>query len=148
MKINGFGLDIIKRHEGLRLSPYLCPASVPTIGYGTIRYPDGTPVALTDPDITDERASALLDHEVRGTEYAISVMTSVPITENQFSALVSFAYNVGVGATRCSTLMRKLNRGDTIGAGKEFPRWKFGGGKVLPGLVRRRNEEQALFFRA
>lgn len=77
----------------------------------------------------------------------MSKYVKVKLTQNQFDALVSFVYNVGVGAFRTSTLLRKLNNGDYVGAAAEFKRWKFGGGKELPGLVRRRKAEEQLFLR-
>ena len=84
-------------------------------------------------------------HELARTEYDVSRLINVPLTENQFGALVSFTYNVGSGNLKASTLRQKLNRGDYAGAADEFPKWRRAGGKILRGLVRRRAAERALF---
>ena len=132
------GIALIKRFEGLRLKAYLCPASVPTIGYGHTKG-----VQINDPAITEEEADRLLAEDLKLYEKAVTEMVKVPINQNQFDALVSFAFNLGTGALRGSTLMKKLNAGQPCAA--EFDRWVFAAGKALPGLVRRRAAEKRLF---
>jgi len=138
--------------EGFRSKPYLCPAGVPTIGFGSTYYEDGTKVTLSDPPITKEHATALLMNELAHT-YAPGVRRQCPqlyadaLTSGNwrpFNAIVDFAYNLGVGALQTSTLRRKINEQDWEGAKEQLLRWVRGGGKVLPGLVRRRNAEAAL----
>lgn len=138
-------IELIRKWEGLRLSAYLDPVGIPTIGYGTIKYNDGTPVRLGD-TLTETEAEDLLiqhieDDILGGMDQAITA----PINENQYCALVSFTYNLGIGNFRSSTLLRKLNAGDYVGASLEFSRWNKAGGKILQGLVNRRADERALF---
>ena len=137
---------LIADSEGLRLTPYLCPAGVPTIGYGCTRYEDGTPVRMTDPAITVERAKSLMLHLLSGYISDVSRMVTVALTQGEFDALVDFAYNCGSQNLRTSTLLRKLNSGDRQGAADEFGKWTHGNGLVLPGLVRRRENEKELFL--
>ena len=138
-------IDLIKKWEGFRAKAYLDPIGIPTIGYGTIRWPDGPPVKLGD-TITEERASALLEkHIEKEILPKLNDALAFEINDNQYNALVSFAYNLGIGALVKSTLMRKLNQGNFEGASKEFDRWVYAGGTKLKGLVRRRSEERALF---
>ena len=138
------GIELIKKHEGVRLLPYLCPAGVPTIGYGNTFYPGGSRVTMQDPPLSRTRADELLREILLGVEIEIN---SVPVrlNQNQFDALVSFVYNIGVGAWRKSSARRHLlaRRFDAVPASMAL--WNKGGGKVLPGLTRRRAEEGALF---
>lgn len=140
-------LDLIREFEGFEPKPYLCPAGVPTIGYGSTRYEDGTRVRLTDPPITRERADAIMLATLN-KEYAPAVERYVQryLEQHQFDALVDFAYNAGAQNLRTSTLLRKVNAGDMVGAAGEFARWIFANGKMLPGLVRRRKAEADLFL--
>jgi lysozyme len=140
MELSRNGLELIQRHEGLRLKAYRCPADVPTIGYGST-----LGVQMGD-EITKAQAIELLMADIERFEDAVRRHVNVPLTQHQFDALVSFAFNVGVGAFQRSTLLRKLNAGDYRGAADELPRWSKGGGKVLAGLVRRREDERALFL--
>ena len=137
--------ELIKRWEGLRLRPYLCAAGVPTIGYGTTRYPDGRAVTLRDAPIPPTYATYLLERDV-ATVYAPAVARLCPgaDTDNRRAALISFAYNLGVNALAGSTLRRKVNAQDWEGAKRELMRWVKAGGRTLPGLVARRAEEAAL----
>lgn len=144
MELSARGLRMIQAHEGLSLEAYLCPAGVWTIGYGATRI-DGRPVR-SGMRITGLRAVELLAADAERFADAVRQLVDVPLNQNEFDALTSFAYNVGEGAFRDSTLRRKLNAGDRQGAADEFPRWVNGGGKRLPGLVRRREEERALFL--
>ncbi|NTU68912.1 MAG: lysozyme [Chlorobiaceae bacterium] len=145
MKISNQGLDLIKRFEGLRLKPYRCPANIPTIGYGSTRYEDGSKVKMTDQPITCERAEALLLGTLGSYEKAVNEMVAVPLEQHQFDALVSFAYNLGAAALKKSTLMKLLNDGDYSGAMGQFMRWTRAGGRVMAGLEARREAEQELF---
>lgn len=141
MKINHAGKKLIKDAEGLRLEAYLCPAQRWTLGYGHV----GADV-LPGLTITEAEAEVLLETDLVLFEKGVAAAVTVPLTRNQFSALVSFAYNLGLGRLIGSTLLRKLNAGDYDGAALEFLRWDKAGGKVLPGLTRRRAAEAALFM--
>jgi lysozyme len=145
MITNAAGLSLIRQAEGLRLRAYLCPAGVWTIGIGTTVYPDGRKVQRGD-KCTEQQADRYLAHDLQEFERAVAAMVTVPLTGNQFASLVSLAYNVGIGALRGSTLLRLLNAGDYAGAANQFPRWNRGGGRVLPGLVKRRAAERDLFL--
>ena len=141
------GLDLIKSFEGLFLKPYLDPIKIPTIGYGTIQYPDGKRVTMQDPEITEERALELLQHEVDKKAQAVDQMVKVQLNDNEFAALASFSYNVGSGALSTSTLLKLLNAGaDRSAVADQFLRWDKAGGKQLPGLTRRRQAERSLFL--
>lgn len=133
------GLDLIKSFEGLRLSAYKCPADVWTIGYGT------TVGVKPGQTITKERAEELLREDVKRFEQQVLRLVKVPLTQGQFDALTSFVYNLGAGNLSNSTLLRLLNAGDYKGAAAQFDRWTKAGGKELPGLVKRRAAERALF---
>jgi len=140
------GLAIIKKHEGLRLSSYLCPAGVPTIGYGNTRHPDGRKVILGEKLSSEKEATQLLLASLQSFEAAVN--RHLPnLNQCQFDALVSFTYNVGTGAFIKSTLLKKakVNPADPSIL-DEFQKWVRGGGKVLPGLVTRRREEANLYF--
>ncbi len=140
--INKAGLDLIKSFEGLELKGYLCPAGVPTIGYGHTG-----PGVRVGQVITEAQADDLLASDLRKFEDAVFKLVGDHATDNQFSALVSFAYNVGPGegGLKTSTLLRKHNEGNYAGAKAEFAKWRMGGGKVLTGLVRRRAAEASLY---
>jgi lysozyme len=140
--------ELCKKFEGFSAKPYLCPANVPTIGYGSTYYADGTKVSLDDPEITEERATALLIHELEET-FLPAVRKYCPEVaddENKSNALVSFTYNLGAGNLASSTLRKKVNACDWQGAADEFPKWRKAGGKVLRGLELRRAAERALFL--
>lgn len=146
MKISEKGLNLIKAFEGLRLKPYKDAVGIPTIGYGNTYYEDGRKVSLSDPAVTEERATELLKMVVKRYEDAINRYVQVPITQNQFDALVSFAYNVGNENVRKSTLMKLLNRKQYTEAADQLLRWNKAGGKTLKGLTRRRQAERVLFL--
>jgi lysozyme len=154
MKINQAGIDLIKRWEGLRLKAYTCPAGVWTIGYGHTG--DVEPGDV----ITAHQADVILE-EIDIPKHAddvfdLLVERGVNCNENQFAALVSFAFNLGVGRLAHSTLLEKFVAGDLVrydrrgevvgGAAAEFRKWKFAAGKVMPGLVARREAEMNLFL--
>lgn len=136
---------LCRRFEGCRLRPYLCPAGVPTIGYGSTRYLDGRAVQLTDPPITRAQAERLLLVTVRRT-YLPAVLTLCPgVTDaRRLAALIDFTYNLGSGSLRASTLRRKVNAGHWAAVPAELRKWVRGGGRVLPGLVARRDAEAVL----
>lgn len=140
MRTSRTGIELIKAHEGLRLDAYLCPAGVPTIGYGHTYN-----VKIGD-RITEEQAEKFLIDDLIVAETEVN-RYGLNINQNQFDALVSFVYNVGAGNFRGSTLLKRLkaNPNDPDIA-NQFKKWVYGGGKVLPGLVRRRNEEAKLYF--
>ncbi len=135
------GRNLIKSFEGCRLTSYQDVAGVWTVGYGH------TGNVRPGMSITQEQAESFLQSDLRKFERCINRYVTVPLTQNMFDALVSFTYNVGTGAFRQSTLLRKLNRGDTAGAAEEFGRWVHAGKKVFPGLIRRRQEEKELFLK-
>ena len=142
------GIAFIKKYEGFKSKPYLCPANVPTIGYGATYYPNGQKVKLADPAIDEKHASLLLEAMLNPYEKAVDSYCRDDINQNQFDALVSFAYNLGNSALKSSTLLKKVNvnpNDKTIR--NEFLKWRFAGGKRLPGLVNRRTEESNLYFK-
>lgn len=132
--------------EGMYLKPYLCPANVPTVGVGSTFYEDGRRVTLKDPPITRERAMQLLDHELQ--QCLPKVQRLCPGLSDwgpkSTGAILDFAFNCGVGALSGSTLRKRINADDVAGAKTELMRWVRGGGRVLPGLVKRRAAEAAL----
>lgn len=148
MKISNNGLNLIKEFEGLSLKPYLDAVNIPTIGFGSTYYEDGTKVTLKDKPITEERATQLLEFIANKTfSENINKVVKVPLSQNQFDALVSFAYNIGNKNFNWSTLLKKLNQSDYDGASLEFGRWNQAGGKILNGLVLRRQKEKELFLK-
>jgi len=147
MKLSPAGLDLICQFEGYhralpdgRCRAYRCPAGVLTIGWGCT---EGVREGMV---WTREEAQAALARELAKFEAGVIRLTTVPLNQNQFDALVSFTYNVGLGAFERSTLRRKLNAGDYRGAASAFKLWNKGGGRVLPGLVNRRAREATLFL--
>lgn len=141
------GLNLIKKYEGLSLKPYLCPAGLPTIGYGATYYPNGMKVKMSDKSISEYEASTMLSNMLAHYEKSVDSFTRDDINQNQFDALVSFAYNCGVGNLKSSTLLKKVNANpkDPL-IGNEFLKWNKGGGKVLKGLTNRRKEELNLYY--
>lgn len=138
-------VKLVKEFEGFYSKPYSCPAGVPTIGYGSIAYPDGTRVTLNDPPITEERAKAIMMIELRGCMTAVLRASPVLMQYPEaLGAMIDFTYNLGAGRYRASTLRRRIDAEDWDGARVEVMRWVRGGGKVLKGLVRRRAAEALL----
>ena len=137
--------NLVKKFEGFRSKPYLCPANVPTIGYGTTRYEDGRKVSLTDPAVTEIRATELLMHDLQKFANYVDSYCRDDIKQNQFDALVSFTFNLGPGTLQRSTLRRKINQGYLKEAPKEIKKYVYASGKKWPGLIKRRNNEAYLF---
>lgn len=138
--INQEGIDLIKAYEGFSEAVYLDSVGVPTIGFGHT----GSGVRLNR--VSREQAEALLRSDLRAAERSVLRLIHVPLTDDQYAALVSFAFNLGGGALQRSTLRAKLNRGEYEAAANEFPKWVFAGGKRLKGLARRREAERQLFL--
>lgn len=147
-KVSKDALELIKKFEGFCAQPYLCPANVPTIGYGATFYEDGKKVQVTDPAISEERATQLLQNVLKTFEKHVDTYTRDDVTQSQFDALVCFAYNIGVGALKSSTLLKKVNANPTDATIRdEFLKWNKAAGKVLKGLTRRREAEAQLYFK-
>lgn len=138
-----YAIDLIKKYESFSSKPYLCPARVPTIGYGCTVYPDGTKVTMKDKPITQTKAKALLlDYVINNIMPHIKDLS---LTENQQTAVISLIYNIGWGAFSKSKCYKAIKEKDWGTAYKEWT-WITGGGKVLKGLIKRREEERYLFF--
>jgi lysozyme len=147
MKISQNGLDLLKRFEGVRLKPYLCPAGIATISIGCTYYEDGTKVRMTDPEISQARATEIFLNVLKHYESSVDSFTRDDITQNQFDALVSFAYNVGTGALKKSTLLKKVNAdpNDKF-IESQFLIWNKVKGVEVKGLTLRRQAESKLYF--
>ena len=146
MKISPRGLELIKDFEGFSSTAYLDVVNIPTIGWGNTFYEDGTKVKLGD-QISKTDALKLLE-VVANRDFADKIFPSikVKVSQSQFDAMVSLAYNIGTGAFLKSTLLKKVNAGDFAGAGQEFLRWNKAGGKEVLGLTKRREREKQLFL--
>ena len=144
--INERGIEIIKGFEGFSSEPYLCPANVWTVGYGATLGSTGGPVGPDMGVISEAEAEALLVRDLEISEGWVYRLVKKALTDNQFSALTPFTFNVGCGALQRSTLRMKFNRGEYLGAADEFPKWRRAGGRILAGLVRRRATERELFL--
>ena len=147
MIVSKNGLDLIKEFESFKSKPYLCPSGIPTTGFGSTYYPDGKKVTMQDKEITEQKACEILEY-IANKDFGsfVNKVVKVALNQNQFDALVSFAYNVGNGSLQNSTLLKKLNSGDYQGASNEFEKWNKAGGKVLNGLTKRRTAEKELFL--
>ena len=150
MNVSDAGLKFIAAHEGSRNQPYNDPSGFATIGIGHLI--GRRPVTQADRDhwgtLTEQQVLDLFREDILKYSDPVAASVKVPLTQNQFDALVSFAFNVGVGGFKGSTLLKKLNAGDYEGAANEFAKWNKSAGRVLPGLTRRRSEEADLFRRA
>ena len=141
------GLNLIKKKEGFVSIPYKCQAGIPTIGYGSTYYEDGTKVTMSDPGITEEQATKLLSNTIKGFEKAVNTYVTSDINQNQFDALVSFTYNVGPDQFKKSTLLKYINKNpNDPNIALEFAKWVKVKGNVSKGLVKRRAEESNLYF--
>jgi len=140
MKTSNKGIELIKKHEGFRAKAYKCPADKWTIGYGHTLNVKSTDV------ITKEQGEYFLRQDVEYAEKEVN-KHNLNINQNQFDALVSFVFNLGVGNFARSTLLRRIKaHPNDITIRREFARWVYAGGKILPGLVKRRKEEADLYF--
>jgi lysozyme len=155
MKISDKCLEMIRHHEGVRYRPYKCPAKLWTVGVGHVLYPEQGKLpldrrgdyALMDKDnrqFSKEEVDGILRNDLARFERGVAQYCPVSLSQGQFDALVSFSFNVGLGTLQRSTLRQKILRGDA--AEDEFLRYTIGGGKVLKGLVNRRNDERALYL--
>lgn len=148
MKLNENGYNLICEFEGLKLKPYLCSAKIPTIGYGNTYYPNGKRVTLLDDTITKEYAFEIFKTIADKFAKRVDEMVKTELTQNQFNALVSFAYNVGTGAFATSTLLKKVNNNpNDVTIKNEFLKWVRANKKVIQGLVNRRNKEALIYFK-
>lgn len=139
MRISQKGIDLIKHYEGCKLKAYKCPADVWTIGYGhTANVHEGQ-------IINEEEAEALLALDLEKFERGVAQLVTIQLTQNQFDALTSFAFNLGLGALKASTLLKRVNAGSFESAKQEFLRWINAGGKPMKGLLTRRTAEAYLF---
>ncbi|WP_199152960.1 lysozyme [Chromobacterium sp. ASV23] len=141
MQTSSNGIQLIQQFEGLRLTAYQDSVGVWTIGYGHTG-----PDVRSGLSISNSQATQLLSQDLQRFEQGVSNLVKAAINQNQFDALISFSYNLGLGNLQSSTLLRLLNQGDYQGAAGQFPLWDKAGGKVLPGLQKRRLAEQALFL--
>ena len=154
MQLSNNGEAVIKNFEGLRLQAYRDSAGVWTIGYGSTRYHDGKMIKPGDKLANEEQAVALFKNTLGQYEDAVKSLVKVPLSQNQFDALCSFAYNEGTGALKESTLLRNLNKGDYQGAADQFLVWdkitdpQNGQKIVLDVLAKRRKQERQLFLTA
>lgn len=140
------GMKLLEQLEGLRLEAYLDSASIATIGFGSIKYPNGKKVKLGD-KITKDQAKEYKLHDLKEFESTVNTSVKVPLTQNQYDALVSLSYNIGSGAFKNSTLLKKLNSGDYKGAAEQFLVWNKVNSKKVQGLVNRREAERNLFIK-
>jgi len=140
MRTSPKGIDLIRKYEGLKLKAYQDSVGVWTIGYGHTG--DVSPTE----EITSDMAYTLLLKDVSKVDETIRNVVTYPLNQNQYDALASFTFNLGSGTLERSSLLSKLNAGDLDGASNEFPKWVHAGGKVLPGLVSRREDERSLFL--
>ena len=145
MSVSNKGVDLICEFEGKRLVAYDDGVGVWTIGFGTIKYPNGVRVKKGD-TCTLEQAKEYMRHDLIEFEHTVNSSVKVPLNQNQFDALVSLAYNIGSNAFKSSTLVKKLNTGDYQGAADQFNVWVNAGGKRMQGLVNRRDREKLLFL--
>jgi lysozyme len=154
MKLSNNGAKLIKGFEGLRLSAYRDIAGILTIGYGSTRYQNGKMIKPGDKLTNEQQASALFTDTLKQYEDAVNNYVEVPLTQNQFDALVSFTYNEDTGALKSSTLLKKLNQKDNIGAACELLRWtkitepQTGAKRESHTLKQRREAERQLFLSA
>ncbi len=144
MKISDAGLNKLKKFEGLELCPYLDSAGKITIGYGHLILPHEK--HLLTGCITEPEAERLLRNDVKTAEKYVNKYVDVPLSQNEFDALVSFVYNVGGGAFKASTMLKRLNSGNKHLAADEFERWIYAGGVKSKGLLARRMAEKKTFI--
>ena len=157
MKISARGIQLIKHWEGVRYRPYTCSARLFTVGVGHVLYPAQGRLPLDQRDafpleshdnrtFSKDEVDGLLSTDLQRFEVGVARLFPVVLTVGQNDALVSFSFNLGLGGVQRSTLRSKMLRGETQEAADEFLKFTRGGGKILPGLVKRRNDERALFL--
>jgi lysozyme len=157
MKVSAKAIAMIKHHEGVRQKAYRCPAKLWTIGVGHVLYPEQGKLKLEDrmsvplrPEddrvFSMEEVDGILRSDLSRFERGVAQYCPVPLTQGNFDALVSFAFNVGLGTLQRSTLRQKLLRGDKAGAAEELLKYCMAGGKILKGLQNRRIDERAVFL--
>ena len=150
-------IELIKHHEGVRFRPYRCPARLHTVGVGHVLYPEQGKMKIDDRDgfalkpednrmFSMEEVDGILKSDLQRFERGVATYCPVALTQGQFDALVSFAFNVGLGTLQRSTLRQKILRGDIDGAAEEFLKYCMAGGKILRGLQNRRKDERAMFL--
>ena len=143
MKTSQIGIDLIKFFEGFKSKPYLCPAKVPTIGYGSTMYADGTKVKLSDPNVTELKAEELLKNTLTNYENTVLKNIKIPLKQQEFDALVSHTYNTGGS----QTLFKMVNEKNPLLKTWWETHYIMGGGKQLKGLVNRRLAETKIYFK-
>lgn len=157
--ISDDALKMIKHHEGVRFKPYRCPAALWTIGVGHVLYPEQAKLPMEDRlkyslrsedsrQFTPTEVDAILKADLARFVSGVSRYCPAGLTQGRLDALVSFAFNCGLGTLQRSTLRAKHNRGDFEGAAEEFMKYTKAGGKVLKGLVNRRSDERALYLKS
>lgn len=157
MRVSQRCKDMIKHHEGVRFKPYRCPARLWTIGVGHVLYPIQGRLPLDQRDafalepqdnrtFSKDEVDGILSFDLQRFEAGIAKLFPLVLTQGQFDALVSFGFNLGLGGVQRSTLRQKVLRDEIEEAADEFLKFTRGGGKILPGLVKRRNDERALFL--
>jgi len=157
MNVSAKAVEMIQHHEGIRYRPYRCPARLHTVGVGHVMYPEQGKLKVENRDEfllrpednrvwTKEEVDGILRTDLARFERGIHTLFPVDLSQGMFDSLVSFSFNCGLGTIQRSTLRQKVLRGDKAGAAEEFLKYTKGGGKVLPGLVKRRQDERALFL--
>jgi lysozyme len=157
LKISARGIQLIKHWEGVRYRPYICSARLHTVGVGHVLYPNQGRLPLDQRDaypleqndnrtFSKDEVDGILGTDLIRFETGVARLFPLVLTQGQNDALVSFAFNLGLGGVQRSTLRSKVLRGEIEEAADEFLKFTRGGGKILPGLVKRRNDERALFL--
>ena len=157
MNISDKAIEMIKHHEGVRQKPYRCPAKLHTVGVGHVLYPEQGKMKIEERDgfglkdadnrtFSMEEVNGILKADLARFERGVVQFCSVPLTQGQYDALISFSFNVGLGTLQRSTLRQKILRGDMEGAAEELLKYCKAGGKILKGLENRRKDERALFL--
>ena len=147
MKLNNSGYLLITEFEGYSSKPYLCPAKIPTIGYGNTYYPDNKRVTLLDKEINKQQAFEMFKLIADKFASKVSNLVKTPLNQNQFNALVSLSYNIGIANFMNSTILKLVNKNhNDILIGLEFKKWNKVNKKEVTGLTRRRNYESDIYF--
>lgn len=140
---------LIRRFEGFRSRPYICPAGVPTIGYGSTRLADGSKVSMADAPMAEPAADALMQRDADQFARAVAAISpTLWLNHPAHQAIADFAYNLGTTRYKASTLRRRIDAGDMQGAADELAKWVWGGGRKLPGLIARRSAEADMLKKA